>query len=147
MVVHSLISPVILGIDFLQKYKLVLDFTSSPVSVTSKPVDGLETLPKSMKPIVDTSKKAKICAVQAFEETAGETIDSCAIPLFGKAAPPVFDVPTCTNTLLLAVLEQHKKLFSTTPGHMKLAEHFISTTGTPVKVPPCRIPANYRVEV
>ena len=55
MVVQSLISPVILGIDFLQKYKLVLDFTSTPVSVTSKPVDGLETLPKSMKPIVDTS--------------------------------------------------------------------------------------------
>ena len=75
----------ILGNDFLQKYKLVLDFTSTPVSVTSKPVDGLETLPKGMKPIVDTSKKAKICAVQAFEETAGETIDSCAILLFGKA--------------------------------------------------------------
>ena len=100
-----------------------------------------------MKPIVDIGMKVKICAVQALEETTGETIDSCAIPLFGKAAPPVFDVPTCTNTLLLAVLEQHKKLFSTTPGHTELAEHFIPTTGTPVKVPPRRIPANYRVEV
>ena len=62
------------GIDFLQKYTLLLNFISTPVSVTSKPVDGLETLPKSMKPIVHTSKKAKICAVQAFEKAAGEPI-------------------------------------------------------------------------
>ena len=47
----------------------------------------------------------------------------------------------------MVVLEQHKKLFSTTPGHTALAEHFIDTTGTPVKIPTCRIPANYRVEV
>ena len=30
---------------------------------------------------------------------------------------------------------------------MKLAEHFIPTTGTLVKVPPHRIPANHQVEV
>ena len=47
----------------------------------------------------------------------------------------------------MAVLEQHKKLFSTTPGHTELAEHFIPTTGTSVKVPPLRIPGNHRVEV
>ena len=33
------------------------------------------------------------------------------------------------------------------PGHTELAEHFIPTTGTPVKVPPHRIPANCRAEV
>ena len=142
MVVLSLISPVILGIDFLQKYNLVLDFTSTIVGITSKAANELETLPKCMKHIVDTDRKAKICAVPALVETTGETIDNCAIPLFGKATPPVFDIPTCINTLLLAVLEQHKKLFNTTPGHTKLAEHFIPTTGTPVKVPPCRIPAS-----
>ena len=32
-------------------------------------------------------------------------------------------------------------------GRTTLAEHFIPTTGTPVKVPPLRIPANYRQEV
>ena len=48
---------------------------------------------------------------------------------------------------MLAVLEPHKNLFSTTPGHTELAEHFIPTTGTPVKIPPCRIPANCRAEV
>ena len=96
---------------------------------------------------MDTCKKAKICAVEAFDEPAGGTIDSCAIPLFGKATVPAFDVPKCTNKLLLAVLEQHKDLFSTVPGHTELAEHFIPTTGTPVKVPPRRIPAHCRAEV
>ena len=87
-----------------------------------------------------------MCIGQTFEEIARENIDSCAISLFAKAAPPVFNVLTCTNTLLLTVLEQHKRLFSTTPTHTELAEHFIPTTGTPVKVPPRRIPANYQVE-
>lgn len=96
MVVHSLISPVILGIDFLQKYNLVLEFMSYLVSVTPKVVDEFETLSKSMKTIVDTGKKARTCAVQALDEPAGETIDSCAIPLYGKASPLVFDIPTCT---------------------------------------------------
>ena len=59
MVVHSLITPVILGIDFLQKYNLGLHFTSTPVGITSKTANELETLPKCMKPIVGTDMKAK----------------------------------------------------------------------------------------
>ena len=51
VVIPSLISPVILGIDFLQKYNLVLDFTSTPVGITSKAANELETLPKCMKHI------------------------------------------------------------------------------------------------
>ena len=50
VVVHSLIAPVILGVDFLQKYNLVLDFTSTPVSIARKTVNEWEALPKSMKP-------------------------------------------------------------------------------------------------
>ena len=147
VVVHSLIVPVILGVDFLQKYNLVLDFTSTPVSITPKTVNEWEALPKSMKPLIDVCKKTRICAVEAYDEPAGEAIDSCAIPLFGKATLPTYDFPNCTNKLLLAVLEQRKDLFSTTPGHTELAEHFIPTTGTPVKIPPLRIPANCQAEV
>jgi len=33
------------------------------------------------------------------------------------------------------------------PGKTNVAEHFIPTEGNPVKIPPCRIPANYRAEV
>ena len=125
----------------------MLDFTSNPVSITPKTIDELEALSKSMKPLIDARKKTRICAVEAYDEPAGEAIDSCAIPLFGKAILPTYDVPKCTNKILLAVLEQHKDLFSTTPGHTELAEHFNPTTGTPVKIPPCRILANCRAEV
>ena len=114
VVVHSLIAPMILGVDFLQKYNLVLDFTSTPVSITPKTVNEWEALPKSVKPLIDTFKKTRICTVEAYDEPAGEAIDSCAIPLFGKATLPTYDIPNCTNKLLLAVLEQHKDLFSTT---------------------------------
>ena len=107
----------------------------------------IEKSPKGLQLISAAFKKTRICAVETYDEPAGEAIDSCAIPLFGKATLPTYDVPNCTNKLLLAVLEQHKDLFSTTPGHTELAEHFIPTTGTPVKIPPRRIPANCRAEV
>ena len=125
----------------------MLDFTSTPVSIISKAVNEWEALQKSIKLLIDACKKTRICAVEAYDEPAGEAINSCAIPLFGKATLPTYDVPDCTNKLLLAVLEQHKDLFNTTPGHTELAEHFIPTTGTPVIIPPHRIPTNCRAEV
>ena len=63
--VHSLIAPVILGADFQQKYSLVLDFPSNPVSITPKTANDWETLPKSMKPLIAARKKKRICAVEA----------------------------------------------------------------------------------
>ena len=33
------------------------------------------------------------------------------------------------------------------PGSTTVAQHFIPTSGTPVRVPPHRIPANYHLEV
>ena len=102
----------------------MLHFTSNPVSITPKTVNEWEALPKSMKPLFDACKKTRICAVEAYDEPVGEAIDSHTIPLFGKATLPTYDVPNCTNKLLLAVLEQHKDLFSTTQGHTELAEHY-----------------------
>jgi len=81
--------------------------------------------------------------VEVLDDPVEGTIDSYVIPLFGKVPSPFFDIPTCTDTLLLTVLDKHKDLFNTTPGHTELAEHFIPTTGTPVKVLPHKIPANY----
>ena len=40
IVVQSLITQVILGMDFLQKHGLVLDFTTSPVNITARAVHG-----------------------------------------------------------------------------------------------------------
>ena len=47
----------------------------------------------------------------------------------------------------MAVVKEHYDLFQTTPGVTEAAQHFIPTTGHPVKVPPRRIPAHYRDEV
>ena len=65
VVVHSLIVPVILGVDFLQKYNLVLDFGSNPVSINSKSVDGLDLgAPASFPRLMD-----KICRDLSFATT------------------------------------------------------------------------------
>ena len=56
-------------------------------------------------------------------------------------------MPSCVVPTLLPLLEQYKSLFRTSPGSTTVAEHFIPTTGAPVKVPPRRIPANYRLDV
>ena len=44
-------------------------------------------------------------------------------------------------------IDMHKSLFRTSLGSTMVAEHFIPTTGAPVKVPPQCIPANYRLDV
>ena len=59
-----------------------------------------------------------------------------AVSVFGKT----YDMPECG-------LDRYKSSFATTPGNINLAEHFIPTVGTPVKIPPRRIPANFRAEV
>ena len=84
--------------------------------------------------------------MKALTETTEETIDDCAVPLFGKKSEE-FDMPVCAIPTFLPLLQKYKSLFSTSPGSTTVAEHFISITGTPVKVPPRRIPANYRAEV
>ena len=145
VVVQSLISPIILGIDFLQWHSLVLDFTTSPVSIVSKQIksDLKPSLPKCVKPLLNA---AKVCATGVNGESE-DIIDNCAIPLFGKSSLKCVDIPKCTNPLLLAVLEQHRDLFRQIPGQTQLAEHFIPTNGTPVKIPPRRIPAHFRAQV
>ena len=56
-------------------------------------------------------------------------------------------MPSCVVPTLLPLLEQYKSLFQTSPGSTTKAEHFIFTTGAPVKLPSRRIPANYRSDV
>ena len=53
----------------------------------------------------------------------------------------------CTVRTFLSLIEQCKSLFWKSPGSTTLAENFIPTTGSLVKVPPWRIAANYRQEV
>ena len=152
VVVDSLISPVILGMDFLQQHGLVLDFASSPISVTTRhtPPNSHGQL-QDIQPIVEDVQKAKakICAVysESSSELTEEVVDDCAIPRFSTTTGPDYDMPQCSTDSLSLLLNEYQELFRTSPGCTTAAEHFIPTSGTPVKVPPRRVPANYRVEV
>ena len=77
---------------------------------------------------------SKVCAVNMLTDTAEDTIDDCAVPLFGKKLVQ-YDIPMCNNPVFAPLLNQYKHLFRTCPGNTTMAEHFIPTTGT-VKVPP-----------
>ena len=56
-------------------------------------------------------------------------------------------MPSRVVPTLLPLLNQYKSLFRMSPGSTMVAENFIPITGAPVKVPPCRIPANYRSDI
>ena len=57
------------------------------------------------------------------------------------------NIPDSKDSDFRAILEKHKELFCNIPGKSTVAEYYIPTTGNPVKIPPRRIPANYRAEV
>ena len=65
----------------------------------------------------------------------------CCTPL------PPYEYPQCPNNGLKEIVGDYRSLFRTTPGATEIACHYIPTTGTPVRVPPRRIPAHYRQEV
>ena len=91
--VEQLISQVILGVDFLQQQYLVLDFTTSPVSVTTSrnnyerpaaPEPGQPPLPEpeALQDIrkAERERKEKVCIVTSLEDKAAEEVDEYTIP-------------------------------------------------------------------
>ena len=98
IVVRSLITPVILGIDFMQAHGLVLDFTTTPVHVTNQqsPKGGQSGGGECHVLQAARKTKARACAVQKTSDLSEETIDECAIPRYGE--PVSYDMPTCTIT-------------------------------------------------
>ena len=146
VVVQSLIVPVILGMDFLQQHGLTLDFTTTPVTIHDKSATYDNYQPE-VQPVLEELRKVKtrVCAVSTMTESMDDTVDDYAVPTYAIA--PSYDIPECHNALLATVLETYKHLFLTKPGKTNAAEHFIPTTGNPVKIPPRRIPVNYHTEV
>ena len=146
VVVQSLITPVIIGINFLQAYGLILDFTTTPVHVTTQPVPDSSLKGSDQRVLYAMRKtKARVCAIQETDGLLEEAIDECAIPTFGESSQ--YDMPSCTTARFSSVLDEYRELFSETLGQTTMAERFIPTTGTPITIPPRRILGNYRVEV
>ena len=154
VVVNNLVTPAILGVDFLQRHKLVLNFVMSPVSITPstkrpsfKPEEkGYE--PVAFRAVLESEHqtKTKMWAAAAIDDMmARNAIDERAIPLFGGS--PGLQFPKCPKTSLTPIVEEYKDLFNTQPGTTSAALHYIQTKGPPICVPPRRIPAYYQEEI
>ena len=139
VVVQSLITPVILGVDFMHKHELILDFTTTPITIRS------QTLNVNCQSDLGPLLKMKVAAIPSISQPTEESVDDYAVPIFD--ATTTCDLPKCNDPNLLALLETHKQLFNTSPGRTTVTEHFIPTTGNPIKIPPRRVPVNYQAEV
>ena len=64
------------------------------------------------------------------------------VPKFKE--PPHINCLECASPGVVEIVLEYKELFKSIPGSTDVAQHFIPTIGTPVKVPACRIPARYR---
>eukprot|EP00731_Ephydatia_muelleri_P006639 Em0003g887a len=71
--------------------------------------------------------------------------EECAVPCFRNTDK--IDFPTCPDGSFVDLLQSFKDLVKSTPGKTTLTHHLIPTTGYPLKVPPRRVPAEYRAEV
>ena len=139
LVAEELLMPVIIGVDFLSRHSVILDYSNQTVRIRI----GAETIHTR----ADTTKHNSSTCYTActVAESEGDTIEECAVPQFGKG--PVFDIPSCMPELS-GVIERYKHLFSTVPGSTNMAFHTIETAdNAPIRVPPRRIPAHFRDEI
>ena len=96
LVVGNLVAPVILGVDFLQKHKVILDFASNPVAVQTKEKTKAlasngtlgEHFEAQVQAILQSERSSKVkrytvatVGVAGYEEGS---VDECAIPLFDE---------------------------------------------------------------
>eukprot|EP00731_Ephydatia_muelleri_P002618 Em0001g2618a len=147
--VKDLVSPCILGVDFLHAQKLMLDFGQCPVRVCrqgSVPQRSVQSVPDSAcTAAVNLNNK------QGMDYDGGHVLqgekdqEECAVPCFRNTDK--IDFSTCPDGSFVDLLQSFKDLFKSTPGKTTLTHHLIPTTGSPLKVPPRRVPAEYRAEV
>jgi hypothetical protein len=90
IVVKDLVTPVILGVDFLQDKGLVLDFTTTPVTVTpgkersNQNEQKSRHIPLELAPTLEAEKqrRTKFCAALSVVDDSNEDIEGCTIPSF-----------------------------------------------------------------
>jgi len=143
VVADHLITPVILGTDFLRQHELILDFSNETVGVYTKQVQAPQQELQSFWE-ENVKHKPHIGAIAVLGDTAVESTEECAIPDYG--AVKNFELPNCTK-ITSDVINQYKHLFCNIPGKTTWAYHHIPTKGQPIRVPPRRVPAHYHGEV
>ena len=96
VVVQSLITPMILGIDFMHKHDLVLDFTTTPISIRSN------TMNVDCQPDLTQLHKIKVAAVPSTFQSTDENVDDCAVPIFDSTSA-AYNLPKCSDPNLLVL--------------------------------------------
>ena len=149
VVVNSLVVPVILGVDFLHTHGLSLDFSTVPVKInpTKSPHGNTEQDPAAIAIYnAQHADKLKRCPIAVLQDAKdSDIVDECAIPWFNR--DDLVELPNSSNNALRQLIDEHQQLFRCSPGKTSLAKHFIPTQGSPVRVPPRRIPAHYKAQV
>lgn len=155
-VARDLVVPVIIGVDFLAKYSLKLEFINGNIQVgrlqLSKPMaDQAGTSVKetsTVASIFSTAEKNKFHGLAIMCNTASEEdliLREIAIP---NCSSTTVEFPTEVSPELMNILEEFNMVFSTKPGTAHNRCHEIPTVDDiPVKIPPRRIPTAYREEV
>jgi len=108
----------------------------------TKTVKALDTL----NPIVAAQQKVRerYCGTIGLEHSEGN-IDKHTVPKFD--APFQIEFPGGVNPMFQCIMDKYKELFKTSPGQTTATHHYIPTVGSPTRVPPRQIPANYKDEV
>eukprot|EP00731_Ephydatia_muelleri_P021178 Em0013g905a len=122
VVVKDLITPVILGVDFLQDKGLVLDFTTTPVTVTPRIERNTQNkqkshyIPLELAPALEAEKRrrSKFCAALSVVDDNSEEIEGCTIPTFDDHAN--VELPEFIKPCFNSTVQEFKDLFIMTPG-------------------------------
>ena len=128
--------------------QLSLNFASRSITInqsTQITPQTPEGTPQQLQTIVKAiqQRTTKICAIAAVEDPANYLIDNCFIPDFQST---ICELPECAPGLKL-ILKHHKHLFIMKSGKVEGTYHYIPIAGSPVKIPPRRIPAHFKEEV
>ena len=127
---------------------MLLDFSTTPVKFGTTDVPNVGSNQEiSTVAIYKAEQTAKIKQYPiAVLQDVTDVVDECAIPpWFNKE--DVIELPHSTNPNLQQLLEQYQQLFRCSPGKSSLAQHYIPTQGSPVRVPPRRIPAHCKIQI
>ncbi|KRZ54044.1 Retrovirus-related Pol polyprotein from transposon [Trichinella nativa] len=138
VVMDSLLTDVILGTDFMTKYGICID------------LGGRKIFGPSLGEIhILADNPAQSCGVGNESENENSDHDDeaciCAIPN-SKRQSQHLDLPSCAETYQ-NIVSSFKNIFRTTPGLTSVIEHQIWTVGSPIKVPPRRVPEAFRADV
>ena len=111
VVVESLVTPVILGVDFLHKNALVLDFAETPAVIhparVYPPLPAEERLARDQVHSLyeDTHKTGRGGYTSAVIEQPGtDVIDEYAVPMF--LGPGSIELPECPRPGLMSVVQE-----------------------------------------